>query len=149
MTLEFLLTYLLGIVTAIIAFFIKRKFFSKAPKESFEPTIHISSLIERSTLYAEIHNVGNDPARNLSIEITWLESGKNQNRTIGQFFNPDQDPMMNNPHNCTFLNANEKKKIAGLPHYSDDGIINFKVKGEGVNSGRKIEESFSVKNEKK
>jgi len=141
--------FFLGIITAIIGFFIQRRFFSKAPKQSFKPTIHISSLTQDDSLYAEIYNVGNDPVTDLSVSTTWLQDGVQQPRTIYSFFNPEKNAVFASHHNCTFLNANEKKKMANLPKYSDDGFITFFVTGRGVNSDTAIDEKFTIQNEKK
>lgn len=141
--------FLLGIIVTTIGFFIQRRFFSKAPKQSFSPTIHVSPITQSDSLYAEVHNVGNDPLKNLSVVIEWLQDGTRQHRVINRFFNSEQNPVVTNSHNCTFLNANEKKKMASLPKYSDDGTIIFKVQGQGVNSGISVDESFTIQNEKK
>ena len=141
--------FFLGIFVAIVGFFIKRRFFSKAPKQSFAPIIHVSPFIQSDSLYAEIVNVGNDPLKNLIIKISWLQNGTRQHRTIDSFFNPNEDPIVSYSHNCTFLNTNEKKKMTHLPKYSDDGAITFKVQGQGVNSDITIDVTFSISNEKK
>lgn len=138
-----------GTTVTIIGFLIKRRFFSRAPKQSFSPTIHVSSMTQSDSLYPEIHNVGNDPLKNLSVAIEWLQDGTRQHRAINRFFNPEQNPVVTSGHNCSFLNANEKKKMASIPKYSDDGNITFTVQGQGVNSGIHINESFTIQNKKK
>lgn len=141
--------FLLGIIVAIIGFIIRRYFFLDPPKNSFTPNIHVDSLTQRNTLYAQIINFGNDPIKKMLIMIEWLQDGKKQQRKIDRFFGPTEDPVLSYSHGCEFLDINEKKKMASIPKYSDDGKVIFIVEGEGVNGEKKYKESFVINNEKK
>lgn len=141
--------FFLGVLVTIVGFFIQRRFFSRAPRQSFKPTLHVSPFSQDNSLYAELNNIGNDPVKNLAVEISWLQDGTLQSRPINRFFNYDENPVFSGGHDCTFLNASEKKKMASIPKYSDDGVVTFKVTGLGVNSGAIINDTFLIPNEKR
>mgnify|MGYP005870766885 CR=1 FL=1 len=141
-------TFFLGIIITNIGFFIQRRFFSKAPKQSFTPAINVSPITQRNRFYAEINNVGNDPLESLSVSIAWLKDGEQQKKAIDRFFNPVQNPITESSHNCTFLDVKEKKIMTGLPN-SDDGNITFTVQCRGINSRISINKSFTIQNKQK
>ncbi|RJR32151.1 hypothetical protein C4569_00340 [Candidatus Parcubacteria bacterium] len=141
--------FFLGILITIFGFFIRRYFFINPPKKSFSPKLYISSLGQKLGLSAELANLGNDPIQDLNITIEWLQDKKKQQRPITEFYNYEEDPIRSSSHNCSFIDAGEKKKMASLPTYSDNGQILFMVTGKGVNSHQEYNNSFIIKNTKK
>lgn len=133
----------------IIWFFIRRKHFSKPHPKSFTPGVHVSELKKTGIVYAEIHNVGNDPIKDLKITANHLQNGNRVQKSIYRFFNANEDPGTGSAHNCEFLKVKEKKVMASLPQWSDDGEILFTVEGVGVNSKKPIKETFTINNQKK
>ena len=115
-------------------------------KDVIKPELHISPLRRDDRIYAELYNTGNEDVSNLSIVIYWKQEGNFEKREMYRFFNETEDPVMTRSHKCEYLRKNDKKIIAGLPMYSDDGKIKFVASGIGVKSKTKFCNNFFINN---
>lgn len=117
-------------------------------KTKITPNVHISPLTQRDRIYAELYNNGDEDISELSVLIYWSQEGSPQSREIYQFFNDNEDPVLAHSHKCSYLRQGDKKIIAGLPLFSDDGKIKFIANAAGAKSGKKIEKNFYLDNKK-
>jgi len=108
--------------------------------------VFISPLIKRDRIYAELYNNGDDDISNLSVMTSWKQGGSVQERVAYRFFNDNENPILASSHLCSYLRQGEKKIIAGLPLYSDNGVIKLAVSVKGIKSNKTVNKVFSISN---
>lgn len=108
--------------------------------------VFISPLIKDRRIYAELYNNGDDDVSDLSVMTSWKQQGSVQKREAYRFFNDNENPILASSHQCSYLRQGEKKIIAGLPLYSDDGIIELAISVKGIKSNKTVSKVFSISN---
>jgi len=142
---EFLVTIFTNFLSNVLSLIAKWKWFSGTV---YKPDVFVSRINREHSLYAQIHNTGNEPLSELKIEITWSNKGAPSTRHLTGFFNDGENPALAISHTCEYLKLSELKGIKSLPQYSDNGVIYFKVSGRGVKSNRTLKRNFEINNQK-
>lgn len=98
------------------------------------PNIIVNPVRRDGAVFAELHNIGPDNVKELTVTIRWLQDRAEQVRTIENFFSPPEKPAQDSARHIEYLAASDRVLAADIPTWSDDGIVTVKVQGLGVQS---------------
>jgi hypothetical protein len=111
-----------------------------------KPKVSIGPFQSKYNLF-EITNHGGD-VLNFTVQIKWLQEGKEESRKLEKFLNASDDPLRVRPHFPGSLKKGETKRACECPMYSDNGKVQVCVGGESVD-GEKYLSKFELLNVKK
>lgn len=126
----FLISFILPIATLIVGYLSGLYFPIKWRREDAKPKISIGPFQEGRNCFDITNHGGN--ILEMSVNLIWLQSGKQLEKTADEFFNYYED-LQAHPHKCNTIKNNETKKVSGCPAYSDNGKVQIVIEGKDVN----------------
>lgn len=146
--LSYLASAVIGGVVTLFFQWLFHKYQQREKQERIKPEVRISSVFINDLPLVEIHNIGSEDIEELKANITWMQEGTRQPRTLINFFAPKDDPYLTTPEKKSFLRIQETIRGADIPMRSDDGIIHIIVEGMGSISRKSLKYTSSINVEK-
>lgn len=127
---------LLLVIGAIIGWISRWLWFRyvKSERRREGPSVAVTKVVRDGSVFAELHNVGQDNISELLVTISWLQDGHVQHRQLDRFFTTTANPVTELSSQVEYLAVGERLRAAGIPAWSDDGIVAVTVEGLGVRS---------------